>query len=152
MILRLFGKRSRSTEDRLEKSSNNHGEKSLADTIDASSSIEENTARNNTTSTPKAIVLTEIAEILANPSQLLELVRKSPILYIGYVQNDSELRNIVKRCDNAPLLLSIRSNSGAAHVVYLDGKFYTLTNGSIKVINKIVSSNDNVRVVIYKLK
>ena len=152
MILRLFRRRSRSTEDGLEKSSNNHGEKSLANTINAYSNIEENTIRNNATSTPKAIVLAEIAEILANPSQLLELVRKSPILYIGYARNDSELRNIVKRCDNAPLLLSIRSNSSAVHVVYLDGKFYTLTNGSIKVVNKIVSDNDNVRVVIYKLK
>jgi len=152
MILRLFRRRSRSIEGRLEKSSNNRSGKDLADTINASSNIGKNTVENNATFTSKTIVLAELAKILANPSQLLELVRKSPILYMGYVRNDSELRNIIKRCGNTPLLLSIRSSSSAIHVVYLDGKFYTLTDGKIRVVNRIVSDNDNVRVIIYRLE
>jgi len=152
MVLRLFRRRPKNTGDRLGKSSNSHGGRGLANTLGVSSSVGKNTVGNNVTSIPKTIVLAELAKVLANPSQLLELVRKSPILYMGYVRNDSELRSIVKRYGNAPLLLSIKSSSSSIHVIYLDGKFYTLTDGSVKVVNRIVSDNDNVRVVIYRLE
>jgi len=152
MVLRLFRRRPKNMGDRLGKSSNSHGGRGLANTLGVSSSVGKNTVGNNVTSIPKTIVLAELAKVLANPSQLLELVRKSPILYMGYVRNDSELRSIVKRYGNAPLLLSIKSSSSSIHVIYLDGKFYTLTDGSVKVVNRIVSDNDNVRVVIYRLE
>lgn len=150
MVLRLFR---RGVEKRTgDKPGKPHSDRSgkLAGRINAYNNTSVDGGRQtNTKSVSKTVVLAELVKVLANPSQLFELVKKSPIVYVGYVQNDSELRDIVKRCGDKPLLLSIRGNGCFTHAIYFDGRFYTLINGSVKVVNKLV--NNNVRVVVYEI-
>jgi len=150
MILRLFRRKGGRREDKQVKSSNNSSERVAG--RETTSSNAERKKETLTTSTSKTVILAELVKVLANPSQLLELVRRSPIVYVGYVRDDNEIKSIVKRYGGKPLLLSIKGSSSFTHVIYFDGKFYTLVNGSVKVINKLVSSNNNVRVVVYKLE
>jgi len=154
MVLGLFRKGLRKAGDKLEKPSMGWGRKSSVNTTSAYSNIGNigDGTQNSITSIPKTVVLAELVKILANPSQLLELVRRSPILHIGYVQDDDELKNIVKEYGGTPLLLSIKSSSSSVHVIYLDGKFYTLTDGGVKVVDRLVHGSNGVRVVIYKLE
>ncbi|HIP85951.1 MAG TPA: hypothetical protein EYH17_04835 [Pyrodictium sp.] len=148
MILRLFRRRSSSAEDDrkdklLERTSRDNNGENLANPTTTP-----NTARNPAS---KTVVLAELVKILANPSQLLKLIRNSPILYVGYVRNDKELKSIIEKYGNTLLLLSVRSDSKLIHVIYFDGKFYTLIDGTVKVVNKLISDNENARIIVYKI-
>ena len=148
MILRLFRRKSRKTEDgresKQEKTSKGDGGGNLTNPTTTSSNVGK--------SVSKTVALAELVAVLANPFQLLKLIRKSPILYVGYVRNDTELKSVVEKCGNKLLLLSIRSSGSLTHVIYFDGKFYTLVNGCVKVVDKLIPSNNNARIVIYKLE
>ena len=60
------------------------------------------------------------------------------------------LKSLVKKYGNTPLLLSIRSDTGSIYVIHFDGKFYTLVDGSIKAMDKLVSNG--ARVIVYRLE
>ena len=119
MILKLFRRRSKKIEDEiggkveLGKTSNSN------DGVTPANSI--TTPHNAENIVSKTVVSAEHVKVLANPSQLLKLIRKSPILYVGYVRDDDELKSVVEKCGNKLLLLSIRSSGSLTHVIYFDG-------------------------------
>lgn len=146
VILGLFRRKHRKTGEPRETSNEYRGKMQANNTSGQEGAPHNNTAKH----VSKTITLAELAKILANPSQLLELVRRSPILYTGFVQSNEELKSLVKKYGNTPLLLSIRSNTGSIYVIHFDGKFYTLVDGSIKAMDKLVSNG--ARVIVYRLE